>query len=152
MVKICLSRTVYQFSFVLLYLLSITKMLATLPPSTHALTPGIVSEIKWFQLLDKCLLHMEYFWHIGMFKVLLRSFSAFQIFDNLASHKAMVVERNGLTVNLRDTYLVYTGQPWLLSVQDQCEVIQCISDSYNSIFFWFGPYTCSHLRYIVTYM
>ncbi len=58
-----------------------------------------------------------------MFKVILRSFSGFLILGNLVSSKCLVAKSPQEYL-----YLEYTGYSWLLSIQINSEVIQCISN------------------------
>ncbi len=66
--------------------------------------------------------------------VILRSFGAFSIFDNLVSQKWLVVERNEWHLGLGGEYSVYTGYFWHLSSECHSEVIWCISDFQNNLF------------------
>ncbi len=56
---------------------------------------------------------------------MVRSFLMFPIFKNLVSRKGVVVEQEEQNLG---KYLVHTGFFWLFSVQDQSEVIGCISE------------------------
>ena len=63
-----------------------------------------------------------------MVKVILGSFGAFPIFNNLVSRKWLVVEQSRVEFEPRGEYSVYTGYFWQLSACGHSRVSRFISD------------------------